>query len=122
MKITNYLFGIIVSFALATLLASLGLLAVFSDNLGWGMAALLSYGILYGGPLAIVLALTWVAYLVRDRGKVPGRVHALLFLPSLLALLIVPVDDTVRRAGANRFREANPAITENHVNFSGRTL
>ncbi|ALX84184.1 hypothetical protein APT56_13880 [Achromobacter denitrificans] len=122
MKTTNYLFGIIVSFALATLLASLGLLAVFSDNLGWGMAALLSYGVLYGGPLAIVLALTWVVYLVRDRGKVPGRVHALLFLPTLLALLIVPVDDTVRRAGADRFRDANPAITENHVNFSGRTL
>lgn len=122
MKTTNYLFGIIVSFVLATLLASLGLVAVFSDNLGWGIAALLSYGILYGGPLAVVLTLTWIAYLVRDRGQVPGRVHALLFLPSLLALLIVPVDDSLRRGRADRFRDANPAITENHVNFSGRTL
>ncbi|CCH08693.1 hypothetical protein ACOTDN_08080 [Achromobacter xylosoxidans] len=122
MKTKNYLFGIIVSLVLATLLAFLGLVAVSSDNLGWGMAALLSYGVLFGGPLAIVLVLTWIVYLVRDRGQVPARVHGLLFLPSLVALMIVPIDDQIRRAGADRFRGANPAITENHVNFSGRTL
>ncbi|MFY3334889.1 hypothetical protein ACOTEH_31855, partial [Achromobacter xylosoxidans] len=104
MKTKNYLFGIIVSLVLATLLAFLGLVAVSSDNLGWGMAALLSYGVLFGGPLAIVLVLTWIVYLVRDRGQVPARVHGLLFLPSLVALMIVPIDDQIRRAGADRIR------------------
>ncbi|CAB3889203.1 hypothetical protein LMG26846_03910 [Achromobacter insuavis] len=122
MKTKNYLFGIIVSFVLAGLLAALGLIAVFSDNFGWGMVALLSYGVLYGGPLAIVLALTWIVYLVRDRGQVPGRIHALLFLPTLLALMIVPVNEEIRQGRSDRFRDANPAIAESHVNFSGRTI
>ena len=107
MKTKNYLFGIIVSFALAGLVAALGLVAVFSDNLGWGIVALLSYGILYGGPLAILLALTWVAYLVRDRGQVPGRIHALLFLPTLLALMIVPVNEEIRQGRADNCRRGS---------------
>jgi 1,4-dihydroxy-2-naphthoate octaprenyltransferase len=67
LKIRNYLFGIIVSFLLAGLLAFLGVVAVSSSNLGWGAAALLAYAVLFGGPLAIVLVLTWIVYLVRDR-------------------------------------------------------
>lgn len=122
MKTRQYLFGIFVSFALAILLAGLGLVAVFSDNLGWGMVALLSYAVLFGGPLAIVLALTWIAYLVRDRGKTPGRIHALLLLPPLLATLIVPIDESIRQQRGDRFSRANPAIEESHVNFSGQTL
>lgn len=122
MKTTHYLFGIIVSFVLASLLAGLGLIAVFADNLGWGVVALLSYAVLFGGPLAIVLALTWIAYLVRDRGKTPGRIHALLLLPPLLATLIVPIDESIRQEKGNQFSRANPAIEESHVNFSGQTL
>lgn len=119
MKTKNYLFGIIVSFVLAGLLAFLGLVAVTADNLGWGMVALLSYAVMFGGPLAIVLLLTWIAYLVRDRGNVPGHVHALLFAPTLLAVLIVPVSESIQQGRSDRFRQANPAIAETHVNLSG---
>lgn len=122
MKIRNYLFGIIVSFLLAGLLAFLGVVAVSSSNLGWGAAALLAYAVLFGGPLAIVLVLTWIVYLVRDRGNVPGRVHALLFVPTLLAALIVPVGESIEQSRRDSFREANPAIAETHVNLSGRTI
>ncbi len=71
-NIRGYWFGIAVSLLLAGLVAFLGVVAVSSDNLGWGMAALLSYGVLFGGPLALVLALTWIVYMVRGRGHVPG--------------------------------------------------
>ena len=63
MKTRNYLFGIIVSFALAGFLAFLGIVAVTADNLGWGVVALLSYAVMFGGPAAIVLVVTWVVYL-----------------------------------------------------------
>ncbi len=122
MKIKGYLFGIIVSFALAAFLAFLGVVFVTADNLGWGAVALLSYAVMIGGPLACVLLLTWIAYLVRDRGKVPGHIHALMFLPTLAAVLIVPVDDAVRQSRSDSFRKANPAIAETHVNLSGRAI
>ncbi len=121
-NIRGYWFGIAVSLLLAGLVAFLGVVAVSSDNLGWGMAALLSYGVLFGGPLALVLALTWIVYMVRGRGDVPGRVHALLFLPTLLALLIVPVGDAIEQSRRDRFSEAHPAIAETHVNLSGDTV
>jgi len=121
-NIRGYWFGIAVSLLLAGLVAFLGVVAVSSDNLGWGMAALLSYGVLFGGPLALVLALTWIVYMVRGRGHVPGRVHALLFLPTLLALLIVPVGDAIEQGRRDRFSEAHPAIAETHVNLSGDTV
>lgn len=122
MKTKTYLFGIIVSFVLAGFLAFLGLVAVTADNLGWGLVALLSYAVMVGGPLAVVLVLTWIAYLVRDRGRVPGHVHALLFVPPLLAVLIVPVDETIRQSRSDSFRQANPAIAETHVNLSGHPI
>ncbi|MGY6270969.1 hypothetical protein ACXIUT_14855 [Achromobacter denitrificans] len=121
-KIRRYWFGIAVSFLLAGLLAFLGGMAVTSDNLGWGAAALLGYGVLFGGPLAAVLALAWIVYMVRDRGNLPGGVHALLLLPTLLALLIVPVGDSIERGRRDSFRESHPAIAEQHVNLSGRTI
>ncbi|WMD22108.1 hypothetical protein RAS12_06960 [Achromobacter seleniivolatilans] len=122
MKTRHYLFGIVVSFLLAGVLAFLGIVAVTTNNLGWGAAALLIYALMFGGPLAIVLVVTWIAYLVRDRGKIPGRVHALLFLPTLVAVLIVPVDDSIQKSQNDSFRKAQPAITETHVNLSGHDI
>lgn len=122
MKTKSYLFGIIVSFALAGFLAFLGLVAVTTDNLGWGMLALLSYAVMFGGPVAIVLVLTWIAYLVRDRGQVPGHIHALLFVPTLLAVMIVPVNESLRQSRYDSFRKMNPAIAETHVNLSGHPI
>lgn len=121
-QIRHYLFGIIVSLLLAGLLAFLGIVFVSSPNLGWGAQALLSYGVLFGGPLALVLALCWIIYMVRDKGQVPGRVHALMFLPTVLALAIVPVSDSIEQGRWDRFQASHPAIEEAHVNLSGRTI
>ena len=118
----HYLFGIILSVALAGWLAALGIIAVATPNLGWGIVALLTGAIWVGVPLAILLAITWIAYMVRDRGQVPGRVHALLFVPALLALLIYPVSDSIERGKYDAFSAAHPPIGETHVNLSGNDL
>ncbi|MGH8464574.1 MAG: hypothetical protein ACRER5_10540 [Pseudomonas sp.] len=118
----HYLFGIILSIALAAWLAALGIIAVTSPNLGWGIVALITAAIWVGGPLAIVLVVTWCAYLVRDRGQMPGRVHALLFVPTLLALLIYPAAQSIEQGKYNAFSASHPAIAETHVNLSGRDL
>ncbi|APX76193.1 Uncharacterised protein [Achromobacter insolitus] len=121
-KFRDYWFGIAVSLLLASLLAFLGIVFVSADNLGWGAQALLSYGVILGGPLAVLLALCWIVYMVRDKGRVPGRVHALLFLPALSALSIVPISDSIERSRQDSFRESNPAIQETHVNLSGHGI
>lgn len=121
-KTRDYWFGIAISFLLAGLLAFLGVAAVTSKGLGWGAAALVAYAVMYGGPLAILLAVTWIVYLVRDRRNVPGHVHALMFVPTLLAALIVPVSESIRKSQWDSFRESHPAIAETHVNLSGRTI
>ncbi|MGS1009436.1 hypothetical protein [Achromobacter anxifer] len=121
-KIRGYWLGIAVSILLAGLLAFLGVVLVSTPNLGWGAQALLSYGVLIGGPLAVALALCWIVYMVRDKGQVPGRVHALMFLPTVLALAIVPVSDSIEQGRQDRFTASHPAIEEVHVNLSGRTI
>lgn len=118
----NYLFGIVVSFVLAGLLAFLGGVAVFTPNLGWGAAALLAYAVLFGGPLAAALLLIWAWYLVRDRGGVPMRAHALMLAPPLLAAMIVPVHDAVQHARRVAFYDAHPSVLEVHVNRSRDTI
>lgn len=67
----RYLFGIILSIALAGWLATLGIIAVTSPNLGWGIVALITAAIWVGGPVAILLVITWFVYLARDRGLMP---------------------------------------------------
>lgn len=118
----HYLFGIILSIALAGWLAALGIIAVTTPNLGWGIVALITGAIWVGGPLAILLAITWIAYMVRDRGQMPGRVHALLFVPTLLALLIYPIADSIERGKYDSFSASHPPIAETHVNLSGSDL
>ncbi|WP_332610032.1 hypothetical protein [Achromobacter sp. ESBL13] len=48
----DYLFGLIISIALAGWLAFLGLTAALTPDLGWGIVALLTAAIWVGGPLA----------------------------------------------------------------------
>lgn len=118
----HYRFGIIISIALAGWLAALGLIAVASPNLGWGIVALITAAIWVGGPLAIVLVVAWFAYMARDRGQVPGRVHAVLFLPTLAALLIYPISESIEQGKYDSFSAAHPPIAETHVNLSGKDL
>lgn len=118
----QYIFGIILSIALASWLAALGIIAVTSPTLGWGVMGLIVAAIWVGGPLAALLIITWIVYLVRDRGQIPGRVNALLFVPTLLSVLIYPVYDGIEQARRDGFSATHPGITEVHVNFSGRDL
>lgn len=117
-----YLFGLIRSFALAGWLAALGIIAVSDPTLGWGIIALITAAIWVGGPLAILLIITWIAYLVRDRGQIPGRIHALLIVPTLLALLIYPAYESIEQVKRDGFSAAHPYISETHVNMSGKDL
>lgn len=118
----HYLFGLIISIALAGWLAFLGLTAALTPNVGWGIVALLTAAIWVGVPLAILLVLVWLYYLSRDRGQVPGRVHAWLFLPTLLAMLIYPASESFEKSKRDRFSDAHPYIAETHVNLSGKDL
>ena len=118
----DYLFGLIISIALAGWLAFLGLTAALTPDLGWGIVALLTAAIWVGGPLAILLIIVWLYYLSRDRGRVPGRVHAWLFLPTLIAMLIYPASESFEKSKRERFSDAHPYIAETHVNLSGKDL
>ncbi len=118
----HYLFGIILSIVLAGGIATLAITAVTNPMMGWGVLVLVNMTILVGGPLAILLLIVWVAYMVRDRGKIPGKVHALLFLPTILALSIYPASESIERAKQDRFSAASPPISETHINLSGKDL
>jgi len=118
----HYLFGLIISIALAGWLAFLGLTAALTPNLGWGIVALLTAAIWVGVPLAVLLVIVWLYYLSRDRGQVPGRVHAWLFLPTLISMLIYPASESFEKSKRDRFSDAHPYIAETHVNLSGKDL
>ncbi len=118
----HYLFGITLSILLAGGIATLSITAITNPMLGWGIVVLLNAAILVGAPLAILLLIVWVTYMVRDRGRMPGRVHALLFLPTLLALLIYPASQSIERRKNDQFTAASPPIAETHVNLSGKDL
>ncbi|SOE52111.1 hypothetical protein [Orrella dioscoreae] len=118
----RYLAGLILSCLLAAWLALLGLVAVTTPNLGWGAVALITGAIWVGVPLALLLLIAWVVYLARDRGRTPGRIHALLFLPTLAALSIVPIADALQRSRHSQFDAAHGPITETHINLAGGDL
>lgn len=118
----NYRFGIGVSLVLASLLAALGLIAVCTPNLGWGVVALITLALWIGVPLLVMLLLAWGRYMVRERGHVPGRVHALMFVPTILALLIYPLGDSLRGRLDTATGGSRAAIAETHINLSGHAL
>ncbi|WP_088562263.1 hypothetical protein [Arboricoccus pini] len=118
----SYAAGIVVSFLLAAWLALLGMIAVTQNDLGYGAIGLI-LGVLYVGvPLALILLALWIAYLIRTGGRVPARIHALMFLPTLLAIPIVPIGYDLKAARQERSDEAHPGVHETHVNMSGQTL
>ena len=90
----NYRVGIGVSLLLAALIATLSLTAVATPNLGWGVVALITAAIWLAAPLLLILPLAWLRYMVLQRRRVPGRVHASLFLPTCAAALILPFWDS----------------------------
>ncbi|WP_285319446.1 hypothetical protein [Stenotrophomonas maltophilia group sp. Smal35] len=117
-----YRVGIGVSLLLAVLIAALSLIAVATPNLGWGIVALATVAIWVGLPLLLVLLLVWLRYMVRQRGRVPGRVHALMFAPTTAALLIVPVWLSLQRSWDSVAGGSRAPIAEMHINLSGQPL
>lgn len=118
----SYIFGIILSIVLAGWIAIISMSAITDPSLGWGILLLINVASLFGGPLAGLLLIVWLIYMVRDRGRVPARIHALLFLPSLFAIMIYPFSQYLAQRQHDQFRAANPPIAETHVNLSGREL
>lgn len=118
----SYIVGIILSIILAGGIASLAIAAITDSSGGWGIIMLVNAAIWFGGPLVSLILIVWLVYMVRDRGRVPGRVHALLFLPPLLALSIYPASLLMEQRQYDQFRAANPPISETHVNLSGNDL
>lgn len=118
----NYRFGIGVSLVLASFLAALGLIAVCTPNPGWGVVALITLALWVGVPLLVLLLLAWVRYMMRERGHVPGRVHAVMFVPTFLALLIYPLCDSLRGRLDTATGGSRAAIAETHINLSGNAL
>jgi len=120
--IGRYWFGMVLSIALALWLGGLSLATVLTPNLGYGAIGLVMLAIFVGGPLAAALVITWIVYMAKARGSLPGRIHAAMFAPPLLAMCIVPAAMEMESADARRFSDAHPAIHETHVNLSGGPL
>lgn len=118
----RYWLGMILGIALGLWLGGLSLAAVLTPNLGYGVIGLVMLAIFVGGPLAAALVITWIVYMVKARGSLPGRVHAVMFAPSLLAICIVPAALEMESAKARRFSDEHPAIHETHVNLSRQPL
>lgn len=118
----NYRVGIGMSLLLAVLIAALSLIAIATPNLGWGVVALATVAIWVGLPLLLVLLLAWVYYMVRQRGRVPGRVHALMFVPTAAAMLVIPLWHSLQSSWASFGGGSRASIAELHVNLSGQPL
>jgi hypothetical protein len=118
--LARYWLGMIMSLALAGLIAVLGALMI--NSYGYGAYALLAYAIFPGLPLLLSTASIWLYYMIRSRGRVPAQVHGTMLLPVLAALMVVPVSQRIKQAKAIRFESAHPMIEEVHVNLSGRSL
>ncbi|MEG1680455.1 MAG: hypothetical protein RR326_10200 [Stenotrophomonas sp.] len=115
----RYKIGIALSVLLAACIFIVGVLIV-TDN---RMAIL---AILYAPLLAVVLiptlAVTWIVYLVRDRGKMPATAHIAISGPLIVALLALLLTALVCDHHNGRLFKSYPAVSEVHVNLTGQSL
>lgn len=101
-EIRPFLAGIALAFILAGWLLFQAYLAWQVKPQGYGMIAL-AFGVVAGlGVLGIPLLMFWAGYMIWKRGRLPGRVHALIFLPPLAAFLIVQIVLVINDANAPR--------------------
>jgi hypothetical protein len=118
----RYGLGIILGIALGLWLGALSLVALFTPHLDYGLIVLLILAVAVGGPMAAVLLVIWIVYMGKARGRLPGKVHGLMFGPPLLALCIVPLAMQYERSQGLQFMDEHPAVYETHVNLSGAPL
>lgn len=78
------------------------------------------YAPLLGIVLLPTLLLAWLYALVSDRGRTPWVAHLAMLGPTVLAVLIVPVCESIRSLADSRSNA--PPVSEVHVNLTGRTL
>ncbi|TWE06565.1 hypothetical protein FB481_10547 [Pseudomonas sp. AG1028] len=115
----RYGFGLLLSALSALLITTLGLL-VLTDSSAAMLAVLAA--VYLALPLLGLLLITWTYYLWRDRAAMPGQAHALILLPSLAAVLIVPLVFTAGQLGSQAFSAQHPPISEVHINLTGQDL
>lgn len=115
----RYKTGIMVSVLLAACIFIVGVLVIIENR----MAIL---AILYAPLLAVVLipalAVTWIIYLIRDRGRVPAVAHMAMFGPPAAALMMLLLTLLLRDQHNHRLFKTYPAVSEVHVNLTGKTL
>lgn len=116
----HYGLGVVLSVVLGMFIALLSLAALGAP--GYSGLGAIYLAIAGGVPLLIILVMTWICYMIRDRGRLPGRVHALMFLPALIGLGIIPMAMAIEHASHNHFSAEHPSIHELHVNLSGKDL
>lgn len=113
----RYLPAIVIGAVVAVLTATASVLILLDHP-----AALLVvlYAPLPGIVLLPALLLAWLYALVRDRGRTPWVAHLAMLGPAVLAALIVPAGQSLRRQHDGLF--GAPPVSEVHVNLTGQTL
>ena len=118
----HYPLGITLSAALSTLLVALSLTALLTPNLEYGVVMLILLAIVVGIPLCFALLATWFTYRRRASAPLPAKLNAAMFVPTLIALSVLPIGSAMQDTARRWFNDAHPDIRELHVNFSGRPL
>jgi hypothetical protein len=115
-----YWLGLVLSAMLAGFVVFLSVCVLTAT--GYGLIGIATIALTGGPPLLIALLVAWVYYMIRARGRTPALLHAAMFIPTALALCIVPVAKEIRHDDQDRFSSAHPDIEEVHVNLSGRDV
>ena len=89
----RYKIGIALSVLLAACTFIVGVLIVTDNRMA--ILAIL-YAPLFAVVLIPTLAVTWIVYLVRDRGKMPATAHIAISGPLIVALLALLLTALVR--------------------------
>lgn len=117
-EIRPFLAGISLAFILAGWLLFQACLAWEVKPVGYGIIAL-AFGVFAGlGVLGGPLLLFWGGYMIWKRGRLPGRVHALIFLPPLAAFLMVQLVLVINAAQTPHTVTLDPAVSQAQTDAS----
>lgn len=119
MKLTTiHYVGMGVGMLTALAVLAFSLTAITSS--GYGLMGIFALGLMVLGPLLALLAglSLWMLW----RKNTPGRVHALMWLPGLLAACIAPVYWSADQAMWDQQSQTYPPRREAHLNLSGISM